>query len=196
MAKTSNRTDTPKIKKQTPLKGAAGKAAKFSNEWLMPQNASDVAMLLFPYGKVAKGVGRAVKKVIKPASKTKKVTKLAEPKSNVRVKPAAKQVGNPPNSAKSLEKTASSFYRTWNPETGMEDGLRAAGKLRDARVANSKKPTAPGNAAIKPAPASVPARKPANPARATVKINSAKSVRVVKVAPRKKSATQLRPKKK
>jgi len=60
MAKTSNRTDTPKIKKQTPLKGTAGKAAKFSNDWLMPQNASDVAMLLFPYGKVAKGVGRAV----------------------------------------------------------------------------------------------------------------------------------------
>jgi hypothetical protein len=44
--------------------------------------------------------------------------------------------------------------------------------------------------------ARVPARKPANPARATVKINSAKSVRVVKVKRRKKSAAQLRPKKK
>jgi hypothetical protein len=52
------------------------------------------------------------------------------------------------------------------------------------------------NAARKPAPASTPARKPANPARATVKINSAKTVQVVKVKPRKKSAAQLRPKKK
>jgi hypothetical protein len=79
MAKTSNRTDMPKIKKQTPIKGAAGKAAKISNEWIMPQNATDVAMLLFPYGKVAKGVGRAVKKVIKPAAKVKKVVPAKSP---------------------------------------------------------------------------------------------------------------------
>lgn len=48
----------------------------------------------------------------------------------------------------------------------------------------------------RPVKARVPARKPANPARATVKINSAKTVQVVKVAPKKKSAAQLRPKKK
>jgi hypothetical protein len=75
MAKTSNRTDMPKIKKQTPIKGAAGKAAKISNEWIMPQNATDVAMYLVPYGKIAKGVVKGTKKVIKSATKVKKVTK-------------------------------------------------------------------------------------------------------------------------
>jgi hypothetical protein len=77
MAKTSNRTELPLIKKQKPLKGAAGKAAKFSNEWIMPQNATDVAMYLVPYGKIAKTAAKAVKKVVKPtkavvASKKKK----------------------------------------------------------------------------------------------------------------------------
>jgi hypothetical protein len=80
MAKTSNRTDMPKIKKQKPLPGAAGKAAKISNEWIMPQNASDVAMYLVPYGKIAKATGKAVKKVVKStkavkaSTTTKKVT--------------------------------------------------------------------------------------------------------------------------
>jgi len=81
MARTSNRTELPLIKKQKPLKGAAGKAAKFSNEWIMPQNATDVAMYLVPYGKIAKTTSKAVKKVVKPAVKavkasttTKKVT--------------------------------------------------------------------------------------------------------------------------
>jgi hypothetical protein len=60
---------------------------------------------------------------------------------HVVVKPAAKPVGNPPNPAKTLNAVANSHYRTWNPETGMEDGVRSAGKSRDARVANSKKPT-------------------------------------------------------
>jgi hypothetical protein len=75
MARTSNRTELPLIKKQKPLKGAAGKAAKFSNEWIMPQNATDVAMYLVPYGKIAKGVVKGTKKVIKSATKVKKVTK-------------------------------------------------------------------------------------------------------------------------
>ena len=60
---------------------------------------------------------------------------------HVNVKPAAKTVGNPPNSAKTLNSVANSHYRTWNPETGMEDGVRSAGKSRDARVAKSKNPT-------------------------------------------------------
>jgi hypothetical protein len=77
MAKTSKRTDLPLVKKQKPLKGTAGKAAKFSNDWIMPQNASDVAMYLVPYGKIAKTTAKVVKKVIKPtkavvASKKKK----------------------------------------------------------------------------------------------------------------------------
>jgi hypothetical protein len=80
MAKTSNRTDIPKIKKQKPLPGVAGKVAKFSNDWIMPQNATDVAMYLVPYGKIAKATGKAVKKVVKPtkavkaSTTTKKVT--------------------------------------------------------------------------------------------------------------------------
>jgi len=80
MAKTSKRTDLPLIKKQKPLKGVAGKAAKFSNDWIMPQNATDVAMYLVPYGKIAKATGKAVKKVVKSAkavkapTTTKKVT--------------------------------------------------------------------------------------------------------------------------
>ncbi len=77
MARTSNRTELPLIKKQKPLKGAAGKAAKISNEYIMPQNATDVAMYLVPYGKIAKTAAKAVKKVVKPtkvvvASKKKK----------------------------------------------------------------------------------------------------------------------------
>ena len=75
MAKTSNRTDIPKIKQQKPIKGVAGKVGKFSNEWLMPQSPADVAMFLFPYGKVAKGVVKGTKKVVKSATKVKKVTK-------------------------------------------------------------------------------------------------------------------------
>ncbi len=81
MARTSNRTELPLIKKQKPLKGVAGKAAKISNEYIMPQNATDVAMYLVPYGKIAKTAAKAVKKVVKPATKavkasttTKKIT--------------------------------------------------------------------------------------------------------------------------
>ena len=68
MAKTSSRTDLPIIK-QKPLKGAAGKAAKISNEYIMPKSASDVAMYLIPYGKVARAVGGIVKKGSKYVSK-------------------------------------------------------------------------------------------------------------------------------
>jgi hypothetical protein len=68
MASTSNRTDLP-IKKQKPLKGAAGKAAKISNEYIMPKNASDVAMYLIPYGKVARAVGGIAKKGSKYVAK-------------------------------------------------------------------------------------------------------------------------------
>ena len=69
MARTTNRTDLP-IKKQTPLKGAAGKAAKISNEYVMPKSASDVAMYLVPYGKIARAVGGIVKKGSKYVAKT------------------------------------------------------------------------------------------------------------------------------
>jgi hypothetical protein len=68
MASTSNRTDLP-IKKQKPLKGAAGKAAKISNEYIMPKSASDAALYLVPYGKVARAVGGIVKKGSKYVAK-------------------------------------------------------------------------------------------------------------------------------
>ena len=61
MAKTTNRTDLP-IKKQKPVKGIAGKVGKITNEYIMPQSASDVAMFLVPYGKVARAVGGIAKK--------------------------------------------------------------------------------------------------------------------------------------
>ena len=69
MARTSARTELP-IKKQKPLKGVAGKAAKISNEYLMPQSAADVASYLIPYGKIAK----TAKKIIKPAAKAAKAS--------------------------------------------------------------------------------------------------------------------------
>lgn len=169
---------------------------------------------------------KAAQELAKKAAKaaTAKTAQIA--KNSVKTKPAAKQVGNPRNPAKELDGVANSFYRSWNPSTGIEDGVRSAGKSRAGRVANSKlskktvksakeparRPVPDGrspfsyktieinsavksktadqarsnNAARKPAPASVPARKPANPARGTVRINSAKTVRVVKVAPKKK----------
>ena len=57
---------------------ATRKIAKTVDEYVMPKSATDVAMLLFPYGKVAKGVGRAVKKVVKPATKVKKIASTAK----------------------------------------------------------------------------------------------------------------------
>lgn len=63
-------------------------------------------------------------------------------------------------------------------------------------ISDTKFGASPGVFVPRVVKARVPARKPANPARGTVKINSAKTVQVVKVKPRKKSAAQLRPKKK
>lgn len=73
MAKTSNRTDI-KIKTK-PIGGKTGKAIKIADEYFIPKSPADAAMYLVPYGKIAKGVGRAVKKVVKPAVKVKKITK-------------------------------------------------------------------------------------------------------------------------
>ena len=68
MAKTSNRTELP-IKKQKPVKGVAGKVGPITNEYIMPKNASDVAMYLIPYGKVARAVGGIAKKGSKYVAK-------------------------------------------------------------------------------------------------------------------------------
>jgi len=120
-------------------------------------------------------VVKIVSKVVKAATKSKApANKLATPKSGVRVKPAAKPVGNPPNDTKMWENYIGSVSRGGA-------GRGSAGKAKDARVATSKiaKKTVPS--------AKEPARIPEIPARATVKINSAKSTRVVRVAPKKKS---------
>jgi hypothetical protein len=74
MAKTSNRTDI-KIPKQKPFTGKTGKAMKFVDEWVMPKTAGDFISYVLPYGKIAKTTVKAVKKVVKPSAKTKKVTK-------------------------------------------------------------------------------------------------------------------------
>lgn len=94
-------------------------------------------------------------------------------KNSVKTKPAAKQVGNPPNNTKAWEDYIGSVSRG-------APGRGPAGKAKATRVANSK-------VAKKEVPsAKEPARIPEVPARGTVRINSAKTVRVVKVSPKKK----------
>lgn len=59
-------------------------------------------------------VAKIVSKIIKAAEK-KPVRKLAEPsKASVKVKPAAKNVPNPPNKAKALEQGQASGGRAYN----------------------------------------------------------------------------------
>jgi hypothetical protein len=93
-------------------------------------------------GLVVGGAVRAVAKRVAPnavkSAATKKLVKetakrkpLATPKSGVKVKSAAKQVGNPPNNTKAWESVLSSASR---------GGVgRTMGKNKDARVFNSKK---------------------------------------------------------
>jgi hypothetical protein len=85
-----------------------------------------------------KVASNAVKKAAtkKLVAKTAKKKKLAEPsKASVKVKPAAKQVGNPRNDTKALENYYSSISRGGA-------GAGPAGKAKDARVHKSKNPTA------------------------------------------------------
>ena len=96
---------------------------------------------------------------------------LATPKSNVTVKPARKPVGNPPNMTKSTEEMLSSASRG-----GV--GRGSLGKAKTAR----KFSTSAGRGKMD---VRKPARMPDEPARATVKINSAKTTRVVRVSPKK-----------
>ena len=85
-----------------------------------------------PVGRAAKA-GATAAKAVSSATKAKKVVKpLTEPKSAVKVKPAAKQIGNPRNDVKALESYYSSISRGGA-------GAGPAGKARDARVTMSKK---------------------------------------------------------
>ena len=79
MARTSSRTNV-NIKKQKPLKGPGWEGLKFVDEYLIPKTPADAAMYLIPYGKIAKGVYKGAKKVIKATTKTKKVTKTTKKK--------------------------------------------------------------------------------------------------------------------
>ena len=108
----------------------------------------------------------ATKKVVKEAAKKKP---LATPKSNVKVKPAAKQVGNPPNESRALEEMVSSISRGSIRQGGPQ------GKTKTTRVfnssANKRKPDA-----------RTPARTPAQGNRSalkydTVKINSQRNLK-------------------
>ncbi len=154
---------------------------------------TEVQMLLFPYGKVAKGVGRAVKKVIKPASKTKKVTKLAEPKSAVRVKPARTASGP------GLETRGAKLTRSQRSERAAElsfkklegrwegEYLTRMTGLKGPKGVTSQTTRGQGNRSLRKDAAIDKEAKP------IIKINSAKPTRP---RPAKKSAAQLRPKKK
>ena len=59
---------------------ATRKVIKTTDEYLVPKTPADVAMFLFPYGKVAKVAYKGAKKVIKAATKPKKVTKTTKKK--------------------------------------------------------------------------------------------------------------------
>jgi hypothetical protein len=74
------------------------------------------------------------KQVARDAFAKKNPGKLMEPKSAVKVKPAAKQVGNPRNDVKARENYYSSISRGGA-------GAGPAGKAKDTRVHFSKKPT-------------------------------------------------------
>ena len=76
--------------------------------------------------KIAGIVGAGAKDV----HPTYKTGALSTPKSGVSVKPAAKQIGNPPNNTKAWESVLSSASRGGIGST--------MGKLKDARVAQSK----------------------------------------------------------
>jgi hypothetical protein len=95
--------------------------------------AKDTRMGMPGGGGGARGVRSASGKGrVKPTLKKK----LAEPsKNSVKVKPAAKTVGNPRNDTKALENYYSSISRGggW---------LGPAGKAKDTRVHRSKNPTA------------------------------------------------------
>ena len=144
----------------------------------------------------AKAAGKKVKPSLKAAQKAKP---LANPKSAVRVKPAAKQKPNKPNEKKTFAKVDDSMGRAYErsikdynamPEAG-RFGSAAEAKANATDIATSTQIGRKTGIAIKKLTeaekrmASTPKRRPSNPARTTVKINSAKSVRIRKVSPKK-----------
>lgn len=114
---------------------------------------------------------KAAQELAKKAAKaaTAKTAQIA--KNSVKTKPARKTVGNPPNMTKALEEQLSSASRG-----GV--GRGTLGKAKTARKFT-------GSAGKGKMDVRKSARMPDEPARATVKINSAKTTRVVRVSPKK-----------
>lgn len=77
--------------------------------------------------------GRAKITVVRPKPKPASAETVKVQKSSVRVKPAAKQVGNPPNKRKAEESRNSGASR-------LGSGSPTLGKSRDTRVARSASP--------------------------------------------------------
>ena len=164
---------------------------------MMKPKKNPVTKLIGAGAKIAaKAAGKKVKPSLKAAQKAKP---LANPKSAVRVKPAAKQKPNKPNEKKTFAKVDDSMGRAYErsikdynamPEAG-RFGSAAEAKANATDIATSTQIGRKTGIAIKKLTeaekrmASTPKRRPSNPARTTVKINSAKSVRIRKVSPKK-----------
>ena len=119
---------------------------------------------------------KAAQELAKKAAKAAAAKTAQIAKNSVKTKPARKPVGNPPNDTKMWEDYIGSVSR------GAPGMGRGAGKSKAYRIAKSK-------VAKKQVPsAKEPARIPEIPGRATVKINSAKTTRVVKVSPKTNNA--------
>ena len=114
---------------------------------------------------------KVAQEVAKKAAKAAAAKTAQIAKNSVVKKPARKPVGNPPNMTKSTEEMLSSASRG-----GV--GRGSLGKAKTAR----KFSTSAGRGKMD---VRKPARMPDEPARATVKINSAKTTRVVRVSPKK-----------
>ena len=194
-----------KMKKQeVPLAGIGKAAARLVGKAIVNATTGKTAARKYAESSMRADAKRAAArksaKSVKEALKTAKKSKpLAEPKSAVRVKPAAKQRPNKPDEAKAFSKANDSAGRAYNralreynsmPEAGRfgsaaeaqanaRDAALAAGVSRKTSIAIKKLTEAEKRKAT------TPKRTPSNPARTTVKINSAKSVRVRKVSPKK-----------
>jgi hypothetical protein len=178
-------------------------------------SAAVIAASLTPAGRVARGaatVAKAAKaegvmakagwnKAAKESYRASvKRGTYATPKSGVKVKPAAKQKPNKPNEAKAFAKSNDSMGRAYNKALREYNSMPEAGRFGSAAEAqaNARDAAFAGPMARKASiaikkltdaekrKATTPTRTPAKPARGTVRINSAKTTRVVKVSPKKK----------
>jgi hypothetical protein len=155
---------------------------------------------------ITKIIGAGVKAAAKAAGAkpslkaAQKAKPLATPKSGVRVKSAAKQKPNKPNESKYIYKVNETRNRAYNkavkeyesmPEAGRfgsaaeKDGM-ASEASNSARISRKMSIASKKYKAPEASGATTPKRRPEYPARTTVKINSAKSVRLRKVSPKKK----------